>query len=666
MKDNKQFIKFAIGVVIFLVIIFTIYDTVKDTTLTLVGTLGIAIVLLKLKADNDLKKSKKFSHGTEHGSAKWGNKKEAEVLKAKKEDNNILLTETESLLINERPAEIKNDRNKNVLVIGGSGSGKTRFFIKPNIMQLHSSYIVTDPKGTIMIEQGEMLKRNGYDLKVFNTVNLEKSFHYNPFRYIKTEFDILSLTNTLIDNTKGDGEKSGEDFWVKAERLLYMALISIIHYHPLIKNKNIPTLLDIINTFHIDEDNPDAKDGVDFFFDEYEKQYKRDNFLDEEYNKKTKENLKRTLEKIKKDITDEDVEKHFEKYKEDYIKNKRIYINDYPLRQYVKYKMAAGKTAKSILISCAARLAVFEIKELRDIMFDDNLELDKIGGYIVEKNNKEENEIIKLKTALFLIISDTDTTLNFILAIMFSQLFNFLCKKADDKFNGKLPVHIRFLIDEFANIGTIPNFDKLIATIRSREISASIVLQSKSQLKSIYKDNADTIIGNCDSMLFLGGKEESTLKDLSEMLGKTTIDIITTGQSYSQTNSSSVNFQKSGKELMAINELTTMDGGKCILQIRGFNSWFSNKYNILKHKRVNQTLDGTKNIKPFDILKHCKEYKKIEGIENIESIKNIKDEKIIKEELIKEPRLRYFVSEDIQNKIEKSGGLVEYLESKGV
>lgn len=647
-SEDKKIIIIIIGIMFLAFTFYSIYEIIQSIKITIFIFLIICFYIFKFITEN--KEKKKYKIGKEYGSAKWADKKELDPLKAKNEDNKVLLTETESIMINERPSEPKFDRNKNILVIGGSGSGKTRFFIKPNLMQMHSSYCITDPKGTIALELGTMLKENGYDVKIFNTINLLKSFHYNPFKYIKSQFDILSLTEVLIQNTKGEGEKAGEDFWVKAEKLLYQALISIIFYHPYLKEKNIPSLLDMINSFKVDEDDPDRKDSIDFFFEDYEKNYLKENFLDEENNVRLKKLYSEKCKKIFGDISEEEINNKFEEFKNERLKN-RLFKSDYPIKQFKKYKLAAGKTAKSILISCAARLAPFEIDELRMIMQDDNLELDKIGGY-----KDIEGNIVKLKTALFLIISDTDTTLNFIIAILFSQLFNLLCKKADDEFNGKLPIHVRCLLDEFANIGLIPRFEKLIATIRSREISASVVLQAKSQLKAIYKDNTDTIIGNCDSTLFLGGQEESTLKNISEMLGKETIDIMTTSSSFSQNKSSSVNYNRLGKELMSVNEIFTMDGGKCILRIRGFNPFFSNKYDILKHKRVNQTTDGKYGDSLiFDLKSYINNYKKFDTTNiNINEINSMSEQKL-KLELLREPRLISILNNELKEKIEKIG-----------
>lgn len=496
----------------------------------------ILSVLIKLILIQKKKKAKKFREGREYGSARWGNEKDIEPYIDKKFENNVLLTQTERLTMNNRPKNPKYARNKNVLVIGGSGSGKTRFFVKPNLMQMHSSYVVTDPKGTLVLECGKMLERNGYEIKILNTINFKKSMRYNPFAYLKSEKDILKLVQTIIANTKGEGEKSTEDFWVKAEKLYYTALIGYIWYEAPKEEQNFTTLLAMIDASEVREEDENFKNAVDYMFE--------------------------ALEKEKP--------------------------NHFAVKQYKKYKLAAGKTAKSILISCGARLAPFDIEELRDLMKEDELELDTLG----EK-----------KTALFVIISDTDDTFNFVVSIMYSQLFNLLCDKADDEYGGRLPVHVRCLLDEFANIGLIPKFEKLIATIRSREISACIILQAQSQLKSIYKDNADTIVGNCDSTLFLGGKERTTLKELSESLGKETIDLYNTSETRSNQKSFGLNYQKTGKELMSQDEITVMDGGKCIYQLRGVRPFLSYKFDITKHKNYKLLEDYDKrNI--FDIEKY--------------------------------------------------------------
>ena len=499
--------------------------------------IGIA-VLIKFIVYTKGKNAKKFRQGKEYGSARWGNRKDIEPYMDDNFQNNILLTKTERLSMNGRPSNPKYARNKNVLVIGGSGSGKTRFYVKPNLMQMHSSYCVTDPKGTIVLECGKMLEDNGYEIRILNTINFKKSMKYNPFSYIHSEKDILKLVQTIIANTKGEGEKAGEDFWVKAEKLYYTALIAYIYYEAPKEEKNFATLLDMIDASEVREDDENYKNPIDRLFEALEKKEPR----------------------------------HF------------------AVKQYKKYKLAAGKTAKSILISCGARLAPFDIQELRDLMSEDELELDCLG---------------ERKTALFVIISDTDDTFNFVVSIMYSQLFNLLCDKADDVYGGRLPVHVRFLLDEFANIGLIPKFEKLIATIRSREISASIILQAQSQLKAIYKDNADTIIGNCDSTLFLGGKEKTTLKELSETLGKETIDLYNISETKSNQNSFAMNYQKTGKDLMSQDEITVMDGGKCIFQLRGVRPFFSDKYDITKHKNYKFLEDyDKKNV--FDIEEYIK------------------------------------------------------------
>ena len=500
-------------------------------------------VLIKFIVYTKGKNAKKFRQGKEYGSARWGNRKDIEPYMDEKFQNNILLTKTERLSMNGRPSNPKYARNKNVLVIGGSGSGKTRFYVKPNLMQMHSSYCVTDPKGTIVLECGKMLEDNGYEIRILNTINFKKSMKYNPFSYIHSEKDILKLVQTIIANTKGEGEKAGEDFWVKAEKLYYTALIAYIYYEAPKEEKNFATLLDMIDASEVREDDENYKNPIDRLFEALEKKEPR----------------------------------HF------------------AVKQYKKYKLAAGKTAKSILISCGARLAPFDIQELRDLMSEDELELDCLGDR---------------KTALFVIISDTDDTFNFVVSIMYSQLFNLLCDKADDVYGGRLPVHVRFLLDEFANIGLIPKFEKLIATIRSREISASIILQAQSQLKAIYKDNADTIIGNCDSTLFLGGKEKTTLKELSETLGKETIDLYNISETKSNQNSFAMNYQKTGKDLMSQDEITVMDGGKCIFQLRGVRPFFSDKYDITKHKNYRLLEDYDKKNR-FDVERYVKQMGKV-------------------------------------------------------
>ena len=506
--------------------------------------MGVVVaVLIKIIVYAKGKNAKKFRQGKEYGSARWGTKKDIGPYMDEKFQNNILLTQTERLTMNGRPANPKYARNKNVLVIGGSGSGKTRFYVKPNLMQMHSSYCVTDPKGTIVLECGKMLEDNGYEIKILNTINFKKSMKYNPFAYIRSEKDILKLVQTIIANTKGEGEKAGEDFWVKAEKLYYTALIGYIFYEAPREEKNFATLLDMIDASEVREDDETYMNPIDRLFEALEK----------------------------KEST------HF------------------AVKQYKKYKLAAGKTAKSILISCGARLAPFDIRELRDLMSEDELELDTLGDR---------------KTALFVIISDTDDTFNFVVSIMYSQLFNLLCDKADDVYGGRLPVHVRCLLDEFANIGLIPKFEKLIATIRSREISASIILQAQSQLKAIYKDNADTIVGNCDSTLFLGGKEKTTLKELSETLGKETIDLYNTSETRSNQKSFGLNYQKTGKELMSQDEITVMDGGKCIFQLRGVRPFLSDKFDITKHKNYKFLEDyDKKNV--FDIEEYIKRKGKV-------------------------------------------------------
>ena len=525
---------------------------------------------------------KKFRKGQEYGSARWGTKKEIIPYIDLIPRKNIILTETEKLTLS--PYAVPNQphhtaRNKNILVVGGSGSGKTRFFVKPNIMQMHSSYVVTDPKGTVLLEVGKMLSKGRikqdsqgrtvtkdnkkvyepYKIKVLNTINFKKSMHYNPFAYLKKEKDILKLVNTIILNTKGEGEKAAEDFWVKAERLLYTALIAYIFYESPEEEKNFNTLISMIDSSEVHEDNESFVNGVDVLFKE--------------------------LETGKDYLTGE------------VIGNPQP--NHFAVRQYKKYKLAAGKTAKSILISCGARLAPFDIEELKEMLSDDELELDKLGDKL---------------TALFIIISDTDTTFNFIVAMLYTQLFNLLCEKADDEYGGKLPYHVRCLLDEFANIGQIPNFEKLIATIRSREISASVVLQSKNQLKAIYKDHANTIEGNCDTTLFLGGKEKDTLKDLAEILGKETIDLYNTSENRGQQQSYGMNYQKVGKDLMSQDEIAILDGGKCIMQLRGVRPFLSKKYDISKHENYMMLSDYDKK-NSFDVEKYIK-YERVETKRN--------------------------------------------------
>ena len=480
------------------------------------------------------KNAKKFRHNQEYGSARWGTHADIEPYMDPQFENNVILSQTERITMNSRPANPKYARNKNLLIVGGSGSGKTRFLIKPNILQMHSSYCVTDPKGTVVNEVGNALLKNGYRLKIFNTINFKKSMHYNPFAYIHDEKDILKLVTTLIANTKGEG-KGGDEFWEKAEKLLYSALIGYIHYEAPVEEKNFTTLLEMINAMEVREDDEEFKNPVDLMFDE---------------------------------LAERDPD-HF------------------AVRQYAKYKLSAGKTAKSILVSCGARLAPFDIKELREITAYDELELDTLGDH---------------KTALFLIMSDTDATFNFLISMVYTQLFNLLCEKADDVYGGRLPVHVRCLIDEAANIGQIPNLEKLMATIRSREISAALVLQAKSQLKAIYKDNSDTIIGNCDSQVFLGGSEQTTLKDLNATLGKETIDMYNTGESRGTSQSYNMNYQKLGHDLMSIDELAVMDGSKCIVQLRGVRPFLSDKYDLTKHPKYPLTADADKR-NWFDIEK---------------------------------------------------------------
>ena len=504
-----------------------------------IGILIAAAIRLAvyLKAKN----AKKYRKNVEYGSARWGTREDIAPFMDADPRRNIILTQTEGLMMSNRPKNPKDARNKNVLVVGGSGSGKTRFFIKPNLMQMHSSYVVTDPKGTVLLETGRLLERNGYRIKVFNTINFKKSMHYNPFAYLHSEKDILKLTTTLITNTKGEG-KGGDDFWLKAETLLYCALIGYIYYEAPPEEQNFATLIEMVNAMEVREDDEEFENPVDILF---------------------------------KELGEKDP-------------------NHFAVRQYKKFKLAAGKTAKSILVSCGARLAPFDIQELLDLTAYDELELDTLGG-----RKKGDTQ----KTALFLIMSDTDATFNFLISMIYSQLFNLLCEKADDEFGGKLPVHVRCLIDECANIGQIPNLEKLVATIRSREISACLVLQAQSQLKAIYKDNADTIIGNMDSRLFLGGSEPTTLKELSAALGKETIDTFNTGESRGRETSHSLNYQKLGKELASVDELAVLDGGKCILQLRGVRPFLSNKYDITKHPMYKYLSDyDEKNV--FDIEKY--------------------------------------------------------------
>ena len=494
-----------------------------------------AALLIRLIVYVKGKNAKKFRKNLEYGSARWGRPEDIAPYVDPKFENNVILTRTERLMMSNRPKDPKTARNKNVLVVGGSGSGKTRFFIKPNLMQLHSSYVVTDPKGSIAVECGKLMLRNGYKVKIFNSINFKKSHHYNPFAYIHSEKDILKLVTTLIANTKGDG-KSGDDFWQKAETLLYTALIGYIHYEAPEEEQNFATLIEFINAMEVREDDETFENNVDLAFKELAQREP----------------------------------------------------NHFAVRQYKKYKLAAGKTAKSINISCGARLAPFDIQELREITMYDELELDTLGDR---------------KTALFLIMSDTDSTFNFLISMIYSQLFNLLCEKADDVYGGRLPVHVRCLIDECANIGQIPNLEKLMATIRSREISACLVLQAQSQLKALYKDNADTIIGNCDSSIFLGGKEPGTLKELNQALGKETIDTFNTGESRGREVSHSLNYQKLGKDLATIDELAVLDGGKCILQLRGVRPFLSDKYDITRHPNYKYLSDANPR-NAFDIEKY--------------------------------------------------------------
>ena len=494
-----------------------------------------AALLIRLIVYVKGKNAKKFRKNLEYGTARWGRPEDIAPYVDPKFENNVILTQTERLMMSNRPKDPKTARNKNVLVVGGSGSGKTRFFIKPNLMQLHSSYVVTDPKGSIAVECGKLMLRNGYKVKIFNSINFKKSHHYNPFAYIHSEKDILKLVTTLIANTKGDG-KSGDDFWQKAETLLYTALIGYIHYEAPEEEQNFATLIEFINAMEVREDDETFENNVDLAFKELAQREP----------------------------------------------------NHFAVRQYKKYKLAAGKTAKSINISCGARLAPFDIQELREITMYDELELDTLGDR---------------KTALFLIMSDTDSTFNFLISMIYSQLFNLLCEKADDVYGGRLPVHVRCLIDECANIGQIPNLEKLMATIRSREISACLVLQAQSQLKALYKDNADTIIGNCDSSIFLGGKEPGTLKELNQALGKETIDTFNTGESRGREVSHSLNYQKLGKDLATIDELAVLDGGKCILQLRGVRPFLSDKYDITKHPNYKYLSDANPR-NAFDIEKY--------------------------------------------------------------
>jgi type IV secretion system protein VirD4 len=510
-----------------------------------IASAGIIRLIVYAKGKN----AKKYRKNEEYGSARWGKPEDIAPFVDPVFENNVILTQTESLMMSNRPKDPRNARNKNVLVIGGSGSGKTRFFLKPNLMQLHSSYVITDPKGSVVCEVGKLLERNNYRIKIFNTINFKKSMHYNPFMYIHAEKDILKLVTTLISNTKGDG-KTGDEFWTKAETLLYTALIGYLYYEAPPEEQNFAALLELINAMEVREDDEEYKNPVDKMFDE---------------------------------LAEKDP-------------------NHFAVRQYAKYRLAAGKTAKSILVSCGARLAPFDIAELREITMYDELELDTLGDKIF-LNPENKNDKSYQKTALFLIMSDTDSTFNFLISMIYTQLFNLLCEKADDVYGGRLPVHVRCLIDEAANIGQIPNLEKLVATIRSREISACLVLQAQSQLKAIYKDNADTIIGNMDSRLFLGGSEPTTLKELNQALGKETIDTYNTGESRGRETSHSLNYQKLGKDLASIDELAVLDGGKCILQLRGVRPFRSNKFDITKHPNYKYLSDANpKN--NFDIEKY--------------------------------------------------------------
>jgi len=514
----------------------------------LIGLIGAVVIYGTVLYKK--KNAKKFRKNVEYGSARWGTSADIAPYIDHAPDKNIILTQTESLMLNGRPKNPKHARNKNVLIVGGSGSGKTRFWLKPNLMQLHSSYCITDPKGTVLIECGKLLQRNKYRIKVLNTIDFTKSLRYNPFVYIRSEKDILKFTTALIANTKGEDSKGGEDFWVKAEVLLYCALIGFIYFEAPEEEQNMNTLVELINSMEVHEEDENFKNAVDYMFEELAEKNPQ----------------------------------HF------------------AVRQYAKFKLAAGKTSKSILISCGARLAPFDIAELRNLMSYDEMELDTLGDR---------------KTALFIIISDTDSTFNFIAALMYSQLFNLLCDKADNKYGGRLPVHVRFLLDEFANIGTIPNFDKLIATIRSREISAAVILQTQSQLKNMYKDNAETIIGNMDSRIFLGGSEKTTLKDLSDSLGKETIDLMNRSESKGNSPSFSQSYQKLGKDLMSVDELSVMDGSKCILQLRGVRPFLSDKYDITKHKNYKYLSDyNEKNA--FDLAKHAAKQLKVKPNEEYE------------------------------------------------
>jgi type IV secretion system protein VirD4 len=514
------------------------YETILQNPRAMIGIIGLAVMMLVLFIWDKKENKKKFRHREEFGSARWGTKKDIEPYIDPEFKNNVILSETEMMTMNSRPANPKYARNKNVLVIGGSGSGKTRYFIKPNLLQMHSSYVVTDPKGLLLPETGMALKKNGYRIKVFNTINFKKSMHYNPFSYIHSEKDILKIVTVLMMNTKGEGTNA-DPFWDKAERLLYTALIGYIHYEAPKEEQNFTTLLEMVNAMEVREDDEEFKNAIDLLFEDLEKEQPE----------------------------------HF------------------AVRQYKKYKLAAGKTAKSILVSCGARLAPFDIAELREITAYDELELDTLGDE---------------KTALYLIMSDTDDTFNFLISMVYSQLFNLLCEKADDVYGGRLPVHVRCLIDEFANCGKIPNIEKLVATIRSREISACIVLQAKSQLKAIYKESSDTICGNMDSQIFLGGSEHTTLKDINAILGKETIDYFNTQDTRGSQPTYGITYQKAAHDLMSMDELAVMDGSKCIVQVRGTRPFLSKKYDLTKHPNYKLTADYSKK-NYFDVEKFLKE-----------------------------------------------------------
>ena len=541
----KKYLLLNMPYIIIFIILLTVIPTLPldalpfDIPVPDVVIAFIAAVIIRIVVYFRGKNAKKYRKDIEYGSARWGTEKDIKPYIDPKPEQNIILTQTESLTMESRPKQVKYARNKNVLVIGGSGSGKTRFFVKPNLLQAHSSYIVTDPKGSLVFECGKFLQDKGYNIKILNTIDFKKSHKYNPFVYIKKESDILKLVTALIENTKGDG-KSGDEFWTKAEKLLYQALIGYIFYEAPPHEQNMNSLVEMINKMEVREDNENFKNSIDYLFEALE----------------------------------ERAPQHF------------------AVRQYKKYKLAAGKTAKSILISCGARLAPFDIAEVRDLMSVDELELDKIGGYKQINTDTGKEEIITKKTCLFIIISDTDDSFNFIVALAYSQLFNLLCDIADNEFGGRLPVPTRVILDEFSNIGQIPKFEKLIATIRSRELSACVILQAQSQLKAIYRDNMDTIIGNMDTMLFLGGKEKTTLEEISKMLGKETVDMYNTSITKGQSESHGQNFQKLGRELLSIDELAVLDGEKCILQIRGERPFLSKKYKLEKHPNYRYLADA--------------------------------------------------------------------------